>query len=114
MIRSLFALFTAAVCTATATAAPAKTRTFIGTFEVPEGRRDEVIRALKGKNFLGAFVPDGAGPHTLLYRGLKAEYEAALEAVNRHLHPEWYDGGRPRGFTPAPAKSAPGGSPGPA
>lgn len=67
-----------------------KPRTFLGSLQVPPDRRAEVLGVLKAKNYGGAFVPDGAAPETILYRGPKAEYEAALDAFNRHLHPEWY------------------------
>ena len=50
-----------------------------------------VLKFLKEKGYRGANVPDGAAPQTIIYRGPKAEYEAALDALNRYLHPEWYD-----------------------
>lgn len=100
------AIFSAALLAAAATGdePPAKKRNFIGSMQVPAQRRDELLRFLKEKGHLGAFVPDGAAPHTLLYRGTKEQYEAANEALNRHLHPEWY---LPRGQAPA-AKPKPG------
>ena len=68
---------------------------FLGSFDVPPERRGELIAWLKGQGYPGAFVPEGASPDTLLYRGPKAEYESALDALNRHLHPEWYAPKRP-------------------
>jgi hypothetical protein len=69
---------------------PRKPRPFLGSLQVPPDRRDEVLGVLKAKGFPGVYVPDGAAPETILYRGPKAEYEAALDAFNRHLHPDWY------------------------
>lgn len=69
---------------------PPKPRPFLGSIAVSADRRAEVLAFLAEKGFRGAFVPDGAAPHTLLYRGTKGDYEAALDAANRHLHPEWY------------------------
>lgn len=86
---------TAVLLAATALAAAAdpprpKPRAFLGSLQVPPDRRPELLAVLKAKGFGGAFVPDGAAPETILYRGPKAEYEVALDAFNRHLHPEWY------------------------
>ena len=74
-----------------AAAADPKPRTFVGTFQVPPEKRADVHKFLKDRGYPGAGAPDGAAPQTVVYRGPKAEYEAALDALNRYLHPEWYD-----------------------
>jgi hypothetical protein len=91
MNRIGIALAVALAAGLAAAAADPRPRTFIGTFQVPPEKRDDVLKFLKEKGYPGAGVPDGAAPQTVVYRGPKAEYEAALDALNRYLHPEWYD-----------------------
>ncbi len=80
-----------AIVIASGAVVDAKPRTFVGTFQVPPEKRDDLVTFLKEKGYLGAVVPDGAAPQTIIYRGPKTEYEAAEDALNRHLHPEWYN-----------------------
>ena len=108
MTRTRLAVALALAVAAGVPAADPKPRTFVGTFQVPPEKRDEVLRFLKDKGYPGAVVPDGAAPETVIYRGPKAEYEAALDALNRHLHPEWYSP-KDRRFVPVlPKKLKPG------
>ncbi len=83
-----------------------KPRAFTGSIQVPPEKRDEVLKLLKDKGLKGAYVPEAAAPETVIYRGPKADYETAYDAVQRHLHPEWY---APRGLPRKPAddKGAP-------
>jgi hypothetical protein len=74
-------------------------RAFTGSIQVPPDKRDEVLKLLKEKGLTGAYVPETAAPETVMYRGAKDAYEAAYDAVARHLHPEWF---APRGL-PRPA-----------
>lgn len=74
--------------------AAATPRAFTGSIQVPPDRRKEVLKLLKEKGLNGAYVPETAAPETVIYRGPKADYEAAYDAVQRLLHPDWY-GPRP-------------------
>lgn len=67
-----------------------KPRMFTGSLQVPPDQRQEVLKLLKEKGLTGAYVPETAAPETVMYRGPKADYEAAHDAVQRHLHPEWF------------------------
>lgn len=67
-----------------------KPRTFTGSIQVPPDQREEVLKLLKEKGLKGAYVPETAAPETVMYRGAKVDYEAAYDAVQRHLHPDWY------------------------
>lgn len=67
-----------------------KPRAFTGSIQVPPVKREEVLKLLKEKGLKGAYVPETAAPETVMYRGPKADYEAVYDAVQRHLHPDWY------------------------
>lgn len=56
-------------------------KAFVGSIQVPEKHREAVIKLLNDRGFRGTFVPEDAAPGTLLYRGPKTEYEAAVEIV---------------------------------
>jgi hypothetical protein len=71
-------------------AAADKPRAFTGSIQVPPDKRDEVLKLIKEKGLTGAYVPEFAAPETVMYRGPKADYEAAYDAAQRHLHPDWY------------------------
>lgn len=75
-------------------------RAFTGSLQVPPDKRPEVLKLLKDKGLTGGYVPDTAAPETVMYRGPKADYDAAHDAVQRHLHPEWYSS-RPQQQRPA-------------
>jgi hypothetical protein len=60
---------------------PAKPRVFVGSIDTTPESREALQQYLKEKGFKGCFVPEGAAPNTLLYRGPKQEYEAAIEAA---------------------------------
>lgn len=81
-----------------------KPRAFTGSIQVPPDKREEVLKLLKEKGLKGAYVPETAAPETVMYRGAKEDYEAASDAVMRHLHPEWF---APRGPRPAPDRKPP-------
>lgn len=53
-------------------------RRFIGSFAFDPGTRDDVLALLKDHGYSGTYVPENASPDTLLFRGKKADYEAAL------------------------------------
>lgn len=67
-----------------------KPRVFTGSIQVPPEKREEVLKLLKDKGLKGAYVPETAAPETVMYRGPKADYDAAYDVVQRHLHPDWY------------------------
>jgi hypothetical protein len=67
-----------------------KPRAFTGSIQVPPDKREEVLKLLNEKGLKGAYVPETAAPETVMYRGPKTDYEAAYDAVTRHLHPDWF------------------------
>src|SRR4029079_5491877 len=59
----------------------AKPRVFVGSIDTTPETREAMQEYLQAKGFKGCFVPEAAAPNTLLYRGPKQEYEAAVEAA---------------------------------
>lgn len=83
--------------------AVAKQRVFVGTFQVPAKRRQEILQAIEDKGFKGVSAPADVSPETILFHGSKSEYEGALGVVHGILYPQATKP-RPRPLPPPPPK----------